>query len=80
MTAGLTKLVLPIHQPPCVNNVGGSGEPKMSKKKLVSVWTMLVKAMELHKYQIQQVGHDGSLDEGETKGGEHTYSTLDIND
>jgi len=35
---------------------GAAGEPTMSKKKLISVWTMLVKAMEIHKYQILQVG------------------------
>lgn len=30
-------------------------EPALSKRKLISLWSMLVKNMELHKYQIQQV-------------------------
>lgn len=33
----------------------GEEQPALSRKKLVSVWTMLVKNMELHKFQIQQV-------------------------
>jgi len=32
-------------------------EPALSKRKLISLWSMLVKNMELHKYQIQQVLH-----------------------
>lgn len=34
---------------------GGADEPALSKRKLVSLWSMLVKNMELHKFQIQQV-------------------------
>ena len=34
---------------------GGEEQPALSRKKLMSVWTMLVKNMELHKFQIQQV-------------------------
>lgn len=30
-------------------------EPALPKRKLVSLWSMLVKNMELHKFQIQQV-------------------------
>ncbi|KAM3577489.1 hypothetical protein VYU27_000652 [Nannochloropsis oceanica] len=36
---------------------GDDDEPALSKRKLISLWSMLVKNMELHKYQIQQVLH-----------------------
>lgn len=34
-----------------------SDEPVVAKRKLLNVWTMLVKNMELHKFQIQQILH-----------------------
>ncbi|EWM26771.1 hypothetical protein Naga_100001g131 [Nannochloropsis gaditana] len=37
------------------NDERDDDQPALSKRKLVSVWSMLVKNMELHKYQVQQV-------------------------
>lgn len=37
------------------NQKQADDEPALPKRKLVSLWSMLVKNMELHKFQIQQV-------------------------
>ena len=46
----------PAFQPtPTLHKQADDDEPALSKRKLISLWSMLVKNMELHKYQIQQV-------------------------